>query len=163
MLILCPLFHKDSWHFCQEKLPACPWAQPLGWLGWLRCCKQAECECALLLAKFTQGDYLFSPRVEFQGQSPQLAVERLRTTDPAIGELPTGSRVFTCETFSQAAWLHTPSLSFCLDTRGFRWDAWVRAQIWPSLLCLFMFPKAFLGLLFLPGEVWGFSSLPLPF
>lgn len=104
MLILCPLFHKDSWHFCQKKLPACPWAQPLGWLGWFRCCKQAEHECALLLAKFTQGDYLFNLGVKFQGQSPQLAVERLRTpgteafTDPAIGELPTGGRVFTCET-----------------------------------------------------------------
>jgi hypothetical protein len=40
-----------------------------------------------LLAKFTQGDYLFSPGVEFQGQSPQLAVEKLRTP---------GREAFTC-------------------------------------------------------------------
>lgn len=92
------------------------------WLAGLACRLSMSVLC--LLAKFTQGDYLFSPGVEFQGQSTQLVV-KLRTpgrecfTCRALGVFPQRSGFFTYESSSKAAWLQAPSPSR-FNTRGFR-------------------------------------------
>lgn len=71
---------------------------PPGWQDRVRDCRQAERRvCAVdepRVHRTCLGDYLLSPGVEFPGQSPQLAADRLRTP---------GRENFTSLSLSQAS------------------------------------------------------------